>query len=81
LMELRAPSDARGPLVVGLALTALGRAREAERAFTRAIDRNPDAAAAFDGRGAAYDLLGQAALAAADRARAAYLRQQVPTGR
>lgn len=74
LMELRAPADYRGPLIVGHALAALGRAREAELAYTRAIERNPDDGEAFAARAAAFDRLGQAREAAADRSRAAYLR-------
>ncbi|GAC1455019.1 MAG: hypothetical protein PVSMB4_15560 [Ktedonobacterales bacterium] len=74
LMELRAPMDYRGPLIVGHALAALGRAREAELAYTRAIERNPDDGEAFAARAAAFERLGQAREAAADRSRAAYLR-------
>jgi predicted Zn-dependent protease len=76
LMQLRAPQDARGPLVVGHALTALGRAREAERAYSRAVELSPDDWEAFEGRARAYDLVGQPHQAASDRARAAYLRTQ-----
>jgi Tfp pilus assembly protein PilF len=74
LMELRAPTDYRGPLIVGHALAALGRAREAELAYTRAIECNPDDGEAFAARAAAFERLGQAREAAADRSRAAYLR-------
>jgi tetratricopeptide (TPR) repeat protein len=76
LMQLRAPRDARGPLVAGQALAALGRAREAERAFTRAIELSPEDGEAFAGRAAAYDQLGEPQQAAADRARAVYLGAQ-----
>jgi tetratricopeptide (TPR) repeat protein len=80
LMELRAPSDARGALIVGHALAALGRFREAELAYTRAIELNPDDGEAFAGRAACYERVGQSREAASDRSRAAYLRQQaVPT--
>ncbi len=81
LMELRAPTDARGPLVIGHALSALSRDREAERAFTRAIERNPDDGEAFAGRAGAYDRLGERERAASDRARSQYLRLQVATAR
>ena len=81
LMQLRAPRDARGPLIVGYALTALGRAREAERAFTRAIELNPDEREAFAGRANALEQLGQPQQAAADRSRAAYLGTQEAVGR
>lgn len=76
LMQLRAPQDSRGPLTVARALAALGRAREAERAYTRAIELNPEDAEAFAGRAEAYDQLSQPQQAAADRARAAYLSAQ-----
>lgn len=76
LLRLRAPNDVRGPLVEGLALSRLGRAREAERAYTRAIELNPDEAEAYEGRAATYDQLGQPQRATSDRAHAAYLRAQ-----
>jgi tetratricopeptide (TPR) repeat protein len=81
LMELRAPTDARGPLVVGHALAALGRFREAERAYTRAIERSPDDGEAFAGRAACFERLSQPREAASDRSRATYLRQQAVPAR
>jgi hypothetical protein len=75
LLELRTPGDARGALTVGRALAALGRAREAERAFTRAIGLDPDDPAAYAARAQARETLGQVGEAASDRARAAYLRE------
>lgn len=75
LMELRAPGDWRGPLTVGRALAALGRPQEAERAYTRAIERNPEGAEAYAARAAVRTTLGQAPEAAADRARAGYLSE------
>jgi hypothetical protein len=73
LMELRAASDYRGPLTLGLALLAIGRSREALNALDRAIEREPEAAQAFAARAEAYRRLGDERLAAVDRARAAYL--------
>ncbi|GEM_PF-831771 len=73
LMEVRAPGDYRGPLTVGLALTSIGRYREALNALKRAIERAPEAPENFSARAQAYEGLGQAQLAAVDRAHAAYL--------
>ena len=73
LMELRTPGDYHGPYVIGLALMAMGRYREALRALDRAIEREPEAASAYRTRGEAYARLGDQRLAAVDRARAAYL--------
>lgn len=73
LMEVRQPGDYRGPLTIGLALTSIGRYREALNALNRAIERAPEAAEAFAARAQAYEGLGQAQLAAVDRAHAAYL--------
>ncbi len=73
LMALRASMDHRGPLVVGLALLAIGRSREALNALDRAIEREPESAQAFLARADAYRMLGDERLAAVDRARAAYL--------
>jgi len=73
LMEVRQPNDYRGPLTIGLALAAIGRYREALNALNRAIELEPEAAEAFAARALAYDGLGQAQLAAVDRAHAAYL--------
>jgi hypothetical protein len=81
LMELRLPADARGPLIVGHALAALGRWREAQRAYTRAIELNPDEGEAFAGRAEAYARMGQAKEATSDRARASYLRALATAGR
>lgn len=73
LMELRTPGEYRGPLVIGLALMAIGRYREALHALDRAIEREPEAAQAYSARGEAYARLGDQRLAAVDRARAVYL--------
>jgi predicted Zn-dependent protease len=73
LMELRTPGEYHGPLVIGLALMAIGRYREALNALTRAIEREPEAAQAYRARGDVYAHLSDQRLAAADRARAAYL--------
>jgi hypothetical protein len=75
LMELRVPHDYRGPLVMGLALAALGRYPEALRALQRAIERDPEAAEAFAARADVHQRLGHEQLAAVDRAHAAYLRE------
>lgn len=72
-MELRVPQDYRGPLIVGVALAALGRFREALHALERAIKREPDAAESFAVRAGIYERLGDTELAAVDRAHAAYL--------
>lgn len=74
LMELRLPDDYHGPLIVGKALAALGRYREALRALERAIEREPEAAEAFAVRADVRERLGQEQLAAIDRAHADYLR-------
>jgi hypothetical protein len=73
LMELRVPSDYRGPLTVGMALAALGRYREALHALNRSIELEPEAAEAFATRADVYARLGEAQAAATDRAHAAYL--------
>jgi tetratricopeptide (TPR) repeat protein len=73
LMELRQPHEYRGPLVIGLALMAIGRYREALNALDRAIEREPEAAHAYSARGEVYARLGDQRLAAVDRARAVYL--------
>lgn len=73
LMELRVPSDYRGPLCVGMALAALERFREALHELDRAIEREPEAADAFAARAEVYERLGQEQRAALDRARVAYL--------
>lgn len=73
LMRLRRPADYRGSLTVGLALLELRRWREALNALDLAIEREPEAAAAFAARAEAYRSLGDERLAAVDRARAAYL--------
>ncbi len=73
LMELRAPGGYRGPLVIGLALIAIGRYREALNALDRAIEREPESAQAYSARGEVYARLGDQRLAAVDRARAVYL--------
>jgi tetratricopeptide (TPR) repeat protein len=74
LMELRTPGEYHGPLIIGMALLALGRYREALNALDRAIEREPEAAQAYSARGEAYARLGDQRLASVDRARAAYLR-------
>ncbi len=73
LMELRSPGEYRGPLIVGMALIAIGRYREALQALDRAIEREPESAQAYSARSDAYARLGDQRLAAVDRARAAYL--------
>jgi cytochrome c-type biogenesis protein CcmH/NrfG len=80
-MELRRPLDGRGGLIVGHALAALGRWREAHLAYSRAIERNPDDSEAFAGRAEAADHLGLAGEAASDRARSTYLRTLATSGR
>ena len=74
LMELRTPLDYRGPLTVGLALLAIGRSREALNALDRAIEREPEAAEVYAVRSQVHERLGDARMAAEDRAHAAYLR-------
>jgi tetratricopeptide (TPR) repeat protein len=73
LMELRAPMDYRGPLVVGRALAALGRYREALHTLTRALDLEPEAIDVYAARAGVYERLGERPLAATDRTHAAYL--------
>ncbi len=73
LMELRVPTDYRGPLTVGLALAALGRYREALNALNHAIDREPEAAEVYAARAEVHDQMGHEQHAAEDRAHAAYL--------
>ena len=72
-IELRVPQDYRGPLIIGIALAALGRPREALHALERAIKREPEAAEPFAVRAGVYQRLGEMQLAAVDRAHAAYL--------
>lgn len=72
-IELRVPQDYRGPLIIGVALAALGRFREALKALERAIKREPDASEPFAVRAGVYERLGDTQLAAVDRAHAAYL--------
>lgn len=72
-MRLRAPDDYRGPMTVGMALTALGRYREALHALDLAIDMEPEAADAFSQRAEAHERLGHEQLALVDRAHASYL--------
>ncbi|MGZ3599271.1 MAG: tetratricopeptide repeat protein, partial [Ktedonobacterales bacterium] len=72
-IELRVPNDYRGPLIVGVALAALGRLREALHALERAIKCEPDAAEPFAVRAGVYERLGETQLAAVDRAHADYL--------
>jgi len=74
LMEVRAPSDFRGPLTMGLALLTMGRFAEALQALGRAIERAPDAAEPYALRADVHARTGQQQLAASDRSRAAYLR-------
>ncbi len=73
-LATHAPRDPRGPLVMGMALLALGRPMEALAAFDRAITRDPEDPAAYEARARLYDRLGQGYAAAADRARAKMLR-------
>jgi tetratricopeptide (TPR) repeat protein len=73
LMEVRAPGDYRGPLVMGQALATLGRHREALHALNRAIEREPEAIAAYLARAEVYERLGELRLGADDRAHATYL--------
>ena len=72
-MELVAPNDYRGPFAVGKALAALGRAREALNALSRAIRYEPEAAEVYAARAEVYERLGERQLAATDRAHVAYL--------
>lgn len=72
-IELRVPQDYRGPLIIGIALAALGRSREALNALERAIKLEPEAAEPFAVRAGVYERLGDTQLAAVDRAHAAYL--------
>lgn len=74
LMELRVPDDYRGPLTIGIALTTLGRYREALSVLNRAIEREPEAAEVFSARSTVYERLGNRQMAAEDRAHASYLR-------
>lgn len=73
LMELRVPADYRGPLIIGNALAALGRQREALHALNRAVEREPEAAAAYALRAQVHARLGADDLAAIDRTHAKYL--------
>jgi hypothetical protein len=74
LMELRVPDDYRGPLTIGIALTSLGRYREALSVLNRAIERGPEAAEIFAARSTVYERLGNRQMAAEDRAHATYLQ-------
>jgi tetratricopeptide (TPR) repeat protein len=74
ILCLRAPSDFRGYLMVGFALSALGRQREALNALNAAIQREPESAEAFAKRADVYERLGEGRLATYDRAHAAHLR-------
>nr|MBA3826496.1 DUF4026 domain-containing protein [Ktedonobacterales bacterium] len=73
-LATHAPRDPRGPLVMGMALLALGRQMEALGAFNRAITRDPEDPAPYEARAHLYDRLGQGYEATADRARAKMLR-------
>jgi tetratricopeptide (TPR) repeat protein len=74
ILCLRVPSDYRGYLMVGFALSALGRQREALNALNEAIQREPESAEVFAKRAEVYERLGERKLAAYDRAHAAHLR-------
>ena len=74
ILCLRVPSDFRGHLMVGFALSALGRQREALNALNTAIKREPESAEVFAKRAEVYERLGERKLAAYDRAHAAHLR-------
>jgi tetratricopeptide (TPR) repeat protein len=74
ILCLRVPSDFRGYLMVGFALSALGRQREALNALNTAIQREPESAEVFAKRAEVYERLGERKLAAYDRAHAAHLR-------
>ena len=74
ILCMRVPSDFRGYLMVGFALSALGRQREALNALNTAIRREPESAEVFAKRAEIYDHLGERKLAAYDRAHAAHLR-------
>jgi tetratricopeptide (TPR) repeat protein len=74
ILCLRVPSDFRGYLMVGFALSALGRQREALNALNTAIQREPESAEVFAKRAEVYERLGEGKLAAYDRAHAAHLR-------
>ncbi|HEU5347106.1 MAG TPA: hypothetical protein VFU63_00710, partial [Ktedonobacterales bacterium] len=79
LMELRVPSDYRGPLTIGMALATMARYREALVALDRAILREPEAAECFDARAQVHERLGNVQPAATDHAHAEYLRRQGAT--
>jgi len=74
ILCLRVPSDFRGYLMVGFALSALGRQREALNALNIAVQREPESAEVFAKRAEVYERLGEGKLAAYDRAHAAHLR-------
>lgn len=74
LMELRMPDDYRGPFTIGLALTTLGRYREALNVLNRAIECEPEAVEVFAARSTVYERLGNRRMAAEDRAHVTYLR-------
>ena len=74
LMELRVPEDYRGPFTIGLALTTLGRYREALNVLNRAIECEPEAAEVFAARSSVYERLGNRQMALEDRAHAHYLQ-------
>jgi Tfp pilus assembly protein PilF len=60
--------------MVGFALAALGRQREALNALNDAIKREPESAEVFAKRAEVYERLGERKLAAYDRAHATHLR-------
>jgi tetratricopeptide (TPR) repeat protein len=74
ILCLRVPSDFRGYLMVGFALSALGRQREALNALNEALQREPESAEVFAKRAEVYERLGERKLAAYDHAHAAHLR-------
>jgi hypothetical protein len=74
LMQLRVPDDYRGPYTIGIALTTLGRYREALNALNRAIECEPEAAEVFAARSTVYERLGNRQMAAEDRTHANYLK-------
>ena len=74
LMQLWQPWDYRGYMSAGMALTELGRHREALMALDRAVQCDPEAIDALTVRSVIYERLGAAAEAEYDRARAKYLR-------
>ncbi len=75
-MDLHAPQDYRGQYFTGLALVALDRHNEALHAFNRAINLAPDHVEPLLARAHLLDRFGQTQAAAADRARAAVMRDE-----